>query len=550
MASRGDLETEVAIVGGGPVGLCLAVELGWRGVECVVLEQRPRGTPAFPTANHIGVRTMEHLRRLGLAAAVREAFRPDWAGHWIALTYLGGPEVARIEDALASRQERSDSPEHEVWAPKPCFDPVLERASESYGTVSLRHGVRLESIDDRKDPACCVCRLQSGAELRIRARFVVACDGASSTVRKALAIPMPGPPPIPVRVHSAFFRSRRLALLVPRGGVQYMILGTPSGPTPTPFGAGLMVAVDGRELWRLHGPGLDADDEAASRARLHELGIDDAEILAMSAWTPSQGVSASFRSRRVFLAGDAAHVVTPFGGLGVNTGMADAFDLGWKLEATLRGWGGPRLLEESYDFERRRAAVDLLRYQGVDFSSDVPVRFAPPFPLYDAPDETLWLRNSAGETARRVYGEGLMTSRGDEFVKPAVDLGYRYDGSPLVCDDGSEAPDRSDVRNYKQTAKPGGRAPHVRLDSGRSTLDLFGHGFVLLRTITERDASAFYRAAIERHVPFRIETVPEAAAMYEAAFTLVRPDGFVAWRGAEIPDDPGRIIDIARGAGR
>jgi hypothetical protein len=308
-----------------------------------------------------------------------------------------------------------------------------------------------------------------------------------------------------------------------------------------------MVAVDGHDLWRLHGPGLNADDEAASLAQLRALGADDAEILALSAWTPSQGLSTTFRQGRIFLAGDAAHVVTPFGGLGVNTGMADAFDLGWKLAATLRGWGGPRLLDESYDYERRLAALDLLRYQGVDFSAETPARLRLPLPLFDAPDESLWREGTEGDAARRVYGTGLVASRGDEYVKPQIDLGYRYDGSPIIYDDGSPFPDRSNVREYRQTARPGGRAPHVALDEDRSTLDLFGPGFTLLRTTNALDPSAFDRAARQRRVPLRIETVTEAAEAYESAFILVRPDGFVAWRGDECPTDPGNIIDTVRG---
>ncbi|MGH0029383.1 MAG: FAD-dependent monooxygenase [Myxococcota bacterium] len=549
----GSVETEVAIVGGGPVGLCLAVELGARGVPCAVLERSERGAPAFPTANHIGVRSMEHLRRLGLAGEVADAFRPRWGGErggdWVAVCFLGGPEVARVEDALAGSRPRSDSPEREVWAPKPCFDPVLARAAEAAPGVRILHGLRVTSAETQEGRVRGRARDADGGEVDIDAAWLVACDGAGSTVRRACGIEQVGPPPLPVVVHSAFFRSRRLADLAPEGGVQVSILGTPEGPTPTPFGAGLMVSVDGHDLWRLHGPGLDADDPAKSRARLRELGADDAEILAMSAWTPAQALSTRYRSGRIFLAGDAAHAVTPFGGLGVNTGMADAFDLGWKLAATREGWGGPRLLGESYAYERRLAALDLLRYQGVVFQGDDAVRLGPPLPLYTPPDASLWAPGSDGDAARRAYGEGLVASRGDEYEKPAIDLGYRYDGSPIVCDDGSPAPDRSDARVYRQTARPGGRAPHVALGKGRSTLDLFGAGFTLLRTDAAVDVGPLEDAARRVGLPLRVETVPEAADAYERALTLVRPDGFVAWRGAAPPADAAAVVDRVRGAG-
>lgn len=529
------------------MGLCLALELGWRGIECVVFEQRERGAATFPTANHVGVRTMEHLRRLGLARDVAHAFSPDAHGHWVAATYLGGPEVTRVDHALAG-PPTSHSPEHEVWAPKPLFDPILERAAVSYPTVTLQHGTRVHRVENTTDGiACHVEPLAGGAGSSIGASFAVACDGAGSRVREACGIELSGPPPLPIEIHSAFFRSRRVRELVAPGGVQFSILGTPEGPTATPVGAGLLVAVDGRELWRLHGPGLDAGNEATSRARLAELGINDAEILAMSAWTPRQGLARAFRRGRIFLAGDAAHVVTPFGGLGVNTGMADAFDLGWKIEAVLRGWGGPRLLDESYEFERRTAALDLLRYQNVDYAGDEPVRTGAPFPFYDPPTEHLWGGDASAEQARKSYGEGLLASRGDEYHKPTVDLGYRYDGSPVLCDDGSPGPDRSDARRYVASSKPGGRAPHVALADGRSTLDLFGRGFVLLRTSRAPDDTEFLRAAEQRTFPLRLETVPEAAATYPTRLTLVRPDGFVAWRGDASPSDPAAVLDIVRG---
>lgn len=534
------------IIGGGPVGLCLAVELGWRGVDCVVVEQRKRDAAAFPTANHVGIRTMEHLRRLGLAREVAAAFQEEDHGHWIALTYIGGPEVGRVAHALAG-PPRDASPEHEVWAPKPCFDPILERAAESHSSVTLRHATRVLSVSDRQEYVECTIEERSSRKATLRARFAVACDGAGSRVRDACGIAMIGPPPIPIQIHSAFFRSRRVRDRVPAGGVQFSLLGTPAGPTATPFGAGLMVAVDGNELWRLHGPGLDADDEAASKARLVDLGADDAEILAMSAWTPNQALAESFRHGRVFLAGDAAHVVTPYGGLGVNTGMADAFDLGWKIEATLAGWGGPRLLDESYDFERRAAAVDLLRYQKVDFSGEEPVRLGPPFPLYDAPRDDLWEEGRKGEEARRAYGAGLVASRGDEYEKPAIDLGYRYDGSPILCDDGSAPPDRSDASRYVATTKPGGRAPHVDLGARGSTLDLFGRGFVLVRTSNDVDIGPLEVAAAAARVPLRTEAIEGRGAAYETELTLVRPDGFVAWRGAALPADPAALLDTVRG---
>jgi 2-polyprenyl-6-methoxyphenol hydroxylase-like FAD-dependent oxidoreductase len=542
------MDTEVAIVGAGPVGLSLAVELGWRGIDCIVLEVRAQGSAKFPTANHISVRTMEQLRRLGLSEEVASVFPASWGGHWVGITHLGGYEVARIEDALSTSVPLADSPEREVWAPKLYFDPILERAAGGYACVELRYRTRVESVQERTDCISCMARDESGARVRIDARYVVSCDGSESPVRESLGLAVLGPAPPPVSVNSVFFRSRRVTELVPRGGVLYSLLGDRAGPTKTAIGAGMLVAVDGRELWRIHGPGLVAGDEAATLDRLHRLGAEDAEILMQSAWTPRQGVCESLRRGRCFLAGDAAHLVTPFGGLGVNLGISDVVDLGWKIDASLAGWGGSKLLEESYEFERRAAILDHLRYQGLDLSSGTPHQFWPGLPLHEIPGEGLWRDDAEGEAARREFGEGLVRSRGNEFQKPGLDLGFRYDGSPVICDDRSVPVDRSDVRTYAPTAKPGGRAPHVRTRRGGSTLDLFGRGLVLLRTDPAVEVASLEIAARTKLVPLRVETVPEATEAYGAALTLVRPDGFAAWRASAVPSDPAAVLDVVRGA--
>jgi len=548
MGATIELDTAVIIVGGGPVGLCLAADLGRRGVDCIVLERRGEGEATFPTANHISVRTMEHLRQLGLSDAVRKAFRPDWGGDVVALTHIGGYEVARIKDALAETKERPDSPEREIWAPKPYFDPILLKAAQAMPNVEVRFGTSVHTLDETSQGVVCSAQQKDGNQLKIHATYAVACDGAASGVREALGIEMIGPEPIPITVHSAFFRSRHVAEHVPPGGVQYLLLGTEEGPVPLPMGAGLMIAVDGYDLWRLHGFGLDADNETATLARLSELGIPDAEIISMSAWTPRQALAETFRQGRVFLAGDAAHIVTPFGGLGVNTGMCDAFNLSWKLAAVLEGWGGSKLLDESYEKERRAAALELLAYQGVDFSEGEPKRLGPPFPLIEPPQDVMWKENDEGNKARHAFGALFPEGRMHEYEKPQVDLGIHYDDSPIICYDGSPPQDRRNVRTYAQTTAPGGRAPHVPLANDRSTLDLFGDGFTLLCTHQHADTSVFEEAARDLMIPLRVECVPKADIAYEKSFTLVRPDGVVAWRDSQSPQNPIALMKTVAGA--
>lgn len=215
-----EIETEVAIIGGGAVGLCMALELSSRGVACAVIERRVEHEPVFPTANHISVRAMEQLRRHGLSSAVSEAFRPEWGGDFVCLTHIGGHEVARVEDALAESRARTDSPEREVWAPKPCFDPILERAVQAASSAAIDYGIRVESVVESEAGTVCKGLDVDSRSVSVRAKYAVACDGAGSRVRESLRIEMFGPPPIPIQVHSAFFRSRAVAERVPPGAVQ------------------------------------------------------------------------------------------------------------------------------------------------------------------------------------------------------------------------------------------------------------------------------------------------------------------------------------------
>jgi hypothetical protein len=232
----------------------------------------------------------------------------------------------------------------------------------------------------------------------------------------------------------------------------------------------------------------------------------------------------------------------------MNTGIADAVDLGWKLAATLQGWGGDGLLD-TYELERRQVLVELLNYQGLDVTGDEPRQFA--FPIaagFDAP-EGLDDPGDAGTEVRRAYAERLRGLRAEEFSKPGLDLGYRYERSPICLDDEAE-PVRREIGRYTQTSRAGSRAPHAWLRRGFSTLDLFGRGFTLLRFDASVGTEALRRSAAERGVPLRVVDITDAHAreVYERALVLVRPDGFVAWRADRAPEDAAAIIDAIRGA--
>ncbi|MEE8334211.1 MAG: FAD-dependent monooxygenase, partial [Alphaproteobacteria bacterium] len=306
---------------------------------------------------------------------------------------------------------------------------------------------------------------------------------------------------------------------------------------------GGMAAQDGDAFWRLtlHGGGNDVDPETVdAEAALRRMfgGDFPHETLNVVPWARREWVADCFQDDGLFLAGDAAHQLSPSGGFGMNTGMGDAIDLGWKLAATIGGWGGPRLLE-SYEAERRPVAL-----RNVSEAADN-------FRRYDM-DEISHVEQpgAKGDAQRKALGEQFRQTLTRQTVTEGIALGYRYEKSPICVHD-AETPPPDDPGIYTPSSRAGGRAPHGWLEDGRSVLDLFGDGFVLLRLgAASPDPGPLVRAAAARDLPLNVETrgEPDLAALYGHALVLVRPDGHVAWRGGEAPGDAAFIIDTVRGA--
>ena len=263
----------------------------------------------------------------------------------------------------------------------------------------------------------------------------------------------------------------------------------------------------------------------------------DVEVIAAQPWSGHRVVARTYRQGRVFLAGDAAHLLWPKGGFGANTGIGDAVDLGWKLAATLEGWGGENLLD-SYELERHPIAVRNVTEASGNWTLDAQL----------TPDPTLDSQDEQGARAREEMGRLIQRLRGREYLSIGVQLGYRYSESPICVRDGTaEPPDEPDV--YVPSTWPGCRAPHVQLGDGTSILDHFGRGFVLT-TSGAADPGALVDAARERGVPLRVLTLdtPDAVRLYERPLVLVRPDGHVGWRGHHAPADAAAVLDQLRGA--
>lgn len=525
------------------MGLALAGDLGFRGIACTLIE-RTDGRVAQPKMDMVGIRTMEYCRRWGIVPWVHEAgynraYPQDCA--WV--TSLAGYEFGR-EVFPAPQDEKCppQSPQKRERCPQNFFDPVLKRFAQRSAGVHIEYETELVGFDERADGVTATVRdLKRGIERKIEADFLVGTDGGASLVRQSLGIRMTGEPTLTYTTNVVFRCDGLEALHDKKPAYRYIFIG-PEGTWAT------LVAINGRDQWRFSLVG-DETRQTPTEAQLRDAIVRavgrpfDFEILSMLPWIRRQLVAESYGTKRVFIAGDAAHLTSPTGGFGMNTGIQDAVNLAWKLAGTLQGWGGEQLLP-SYGFEQKPVAE-----RNVAEATDNLKRMLSP--RVNAPSKQVFEDGPGAEQARIEFGNRYTEQMKREWFSIGIHLGYVYEGSPIVVPDGTPRPP-DDVSTYVQTARPGSRAPHVWLAENESTLDLFGKEFVLLRFgKAAPDVRAFEVAAARCKLPFRVVTLDhaQAAALYERQLVLVRPDGQVAWRADTVPADAQRIIDIVRGAG-
>jgi 2-polyprenyl-6-methoxyphenol hydroxylase-like FAD-dependent oxidoreductase len=531
--------TKVAIVGGGPSGLILAIELGRRGVPCVVLEEDP-GPPTLPKANATTSRTMEHYRRLGFAAEIRALGLPEDYPQDIAyFTRYTGHELARLKGA--SRRQALDAREgaDSRWpTPEPLhrvqqmyIEAVLKRQAEKWPAAEVRFGWRARRVDARADGVAIEAeRLATGEIERIEADYAVGCDGPKSLVREALGVRYEGSS----REERDFMGGKMLAVYI-RAPAFYEAVRAPRAWQYWAINReqrALMNAIDGKDLWVLHVQlprGGEAPADYARESLLRATGREfPFEILGIAEWTAGYTLVAErFGAGRAFIAGDAAHLFTPTGGQGYNTSVDDVSNLGWKLAAACQGWCGPALLA-SYEAERKPVAQ-----RNTSFARAM----ADSIGKIELPME-LESDGAAGAAARAALGERLHRHATTEFEIPGIHLGVFYGESPVVAGDGSPAP-RDDWHSYAPNAIPGARAPHVWLEPGVSIFDRFGRDFTLLRFDRAIDTGRLEAAAKALRLPLAVLDVAseEARDLYGRDLALVRPDHHVAWRGNMVPGD-------------
>lgn len=537
----------VVIAGAGPVGLTLAADLAHRGVRGIVVDPQLEVHP-HPRAISIGVRSMEHFRRMGLADRVIDAGVPRaQVLDVVYVTRMLGHEIFRfrfpsIDDLQANRPawareiaEVAASPYFKTWTAQSPLEESLRAHLRQSPLVDLRLGWRLREFTQTDAGVAAVITHDASGESRtIQSRWLVGCDGANSVVRAGLGVRLEGKGTLGEACGIYFCCAQLRQRLGAARAVMYWVLASGC--------SGTIYTINGTDTWvynRYYRPGeaaAVADPVALVREALGA--ALDIEILSVQNWLPRQLVAERYGAGRVFLAGDACHLFVPTGGFGMNTGIGDAADLAWKIAAVEAGWGGARLLD-TYDIERRPV--------GTFNTLEAADNHARSGDLFQVP-AALESDDAAGEAARAAIAARL-PPKIKHFAPIGVHLGYRYEGSPLIVPDGTPAPPM-ETANYSPTARPGHRAPHAWLAEGRSTLDLFGEGFVLLRLgANPPEVEALLDAARAANLPLRVHAIKDAAIaqLYARALVLVRPDGHVAWRGDTLPERVETLIATVAG---
>ncbi len=542
-------EQDVLIVGAGPVGLTLALDLAWRGIDVTVVETRARAAPPEPKCNHVAARTMEIFRRLGVADKVRNAGLPADYPHDISYrTSFTGAELTRIEiPCRRDRFTRQDGPDCNWPTPEPphrinqiFLEPILFEHAAAQGRIRIVNRTSAEDVRIEETSASLALRdLDSGDVRRTSCRYLIGCDGARSIVRKAVGAELTGDAVVQ-RVQSTFIRAPGL---IDR---QRHARAWGTGVI-NPRRSGMVYAIDGSERWLVHNymkPGegdFDSVDRDASIRTI--LGVDadfHYDVISKEDWYGRRLVADRFRDRCAFIAGDAAHIWVPYAGYGMNAGIADAMNLSWLLAAHLNGWA-PSSILDAYEAERWPITSQVSRFAMSHAEAEIRRRGAIPDQIEDA--------GPAGEAARREIGHRTYEINVQQYACAGLNFGSYYDRSPIIAYDGAEHPAYT-MSSYTPSTVPGCRTPHLWCDDGRSLYDAMGPEFTLLRFDPAIDAAPLERAARERGVPLRVLDLqrPKAATYYGGGLVLSRPDQHVAWRGDRLPADALALVDRVRGA--
>jgi 2-polyprenyl-6-methoxyphenol hydroxylase-like FAD-dependent oxidoreductase len=541
------LTTEVLIVGAGPVGMTMAMDLHGRGIRSVVLESRRFLEPPSPKCNHVAARTMEQFRRLGIVDEVRSnGLPPDYPHDAAFRTTVTGIEMARIRiPARSKRFIERDGPDGNWPTPEPphrinqiFLEPILLRHAASLSNVTLLNRTQFVSFtQDEGGIHATALNLDDNTELQIHARYIIGCEGGRSLVRKAIGASLTGTPVIQ-NVQSTCIRAPQLLSLMrePAWGTYAM----------NPRRCGTIYAIDGIETWLVHNhlqPGEQPEDVDRDRAIREILGVGadfEYDIVSEEDWVSRRLVADHFRDRRAFIAGDAAHLWVPYAGYGMNAGIADGLNLAWHLSTVLKGWGGPAMLD-AYAAERQPITEQVSHFAMNHAQALIKMRGGVPADIEAEGPE--------GDALRAQFGAKAYELNVAQFCCAGLNFGYFYDASPVIVYD-DEKPPAYSMGSFTASTVPGCRAPHFTLRDGRSLYDAFGPDYTLLVTQDGGDLAALLAAAHRAGVPVAVLDLrgEDLPAAYAHRWLLCRPDQAVAWRANQLPEDLGMAFERLRGA--
>ena len=538
--------TQILIAGAGPVGLTLAIDLAWRGIASTIVEPRAPGEPPSVKCNHVGARTMEIFRRLGIVEKVRNAgLPPNYPNDVAFRTTTVGTELSRIP--IPCRQDRyTATGGPDTWWPTPepphrinqiFLEPILFDHAKAQPQITIINRARLADFSqDEQGVTAAVENLDNGTKTTMSARYLIGCDGAHSTVRRKIGATLQGDPVLEHR-QSTYIRAPQLRAAIPTKLAW-------ANTSLNPRRSANMFAIDGRETWLIHNymrPGETFDSVDREWCIRQILGVGPSfpfEIITKEDWTARRMIADKFRDRRVFLCGDASHIWVPNAGYGMNAGIADAMNLSWMMAGVLQGWAEPAILN-AYEAERMPITEQVSHYAmntSINLAKQrggIPANIEDPGP--------------AGDEARARVGQDAYDINVGQFCCGGLNFGYFYDNSPVIAYDGEKAPSYT-IYDFQQSTVPGCRTPHIVLPDGGSLYDHLGPVFTLLRFSAAVDVSGIVSAAAQRGVPLTVLDCEPDKSSYPEKLVLSRPDQHVAWRGNQPPAEPLSLIDRLRGA--
>jgi len=546
-----ETKASVVIVGAGPVGLTLAIDLASRGIDVAVVELRRAGELPNVKCNQVSARSIEIFRRLEITKKIRETglpaeYRND-ISCCIAATRI---ELSRIVIPSRAGRGRGETGA-DSWWPTPelphrinqlFLEPLLFAHAAAQPRIRIFNRTKFEELSHNEHGVSAVASdLDSGKRISISCKYLVGCDGGRSTVRHIIGAEFSGTP-IVQRVQSTYFSAPTLISLLP-GKPAWMYLAF------NPRRCGTMMAIDGKERWLIHNflyneePEFDSVDRDWAIREILGVGPEfQYEVISKEDWIGRRLVADRFQDRRVFICGDAAHLWIPHAGYGMNAGIADAANLAWMLAAALKGWAAPDIVN-AYQSERQPITEQVSRFafnmsqqnsqQRREISADIE------------------RDDSIGEAVRATVGKQAYDLYVQQQCCGGLNFGYFYESSPVIAYDGEQHPAYT-MGQFTSSTVPGCRTPHFWLRDGRSLYDTLGQDFTLIRFDPAIHVSGIVEAAEQRNVPLSILDVdePEAQTLYARKLVLVRPDQHVAWRGDHEPPDPTEVIDLVRGARR